>query len=45
MHMVMHMLVQQNAQNDSIKFELEEALYVSLEEGLTLRSTKNSKKM
>ena len=31
MHMVMHLLVQKSARNDSIKGELEEALYVALE--------------
>ena len=31
MHMVMHLLVQKSARNDSIKRELEEALYVALE--------------
>ena len=31
MHMVMHSLVQKSARNDSIKRELEEALYVALE--------------
>ena len=29
--LVMHMLVQKNAQNDSIKCEIEEELYVALE--------------
>ena len=32
-NMVMHMSVQKNAQNNSIKCELEEALYVALEGG------------
>ena len=32
-NMVMHVLVQKNAQNNSIKCELEEALYVALEGG------------
>ena len=42
-HTVMHMLVQKNAQNDSIKCELEEVLYIVLRctQGFTLRSTKN----
>ena len=31
MHMVVHLLVQKRAQNDSIKWELEEALYVPFE--------------
>ena len=31
MHMVVHLLVQKSAQNDSIKGKLEEALYVAAE--------------
>ena len=54
MHIVVHLLVQKNAQNDSIKWELEEALYVVLEgaskispseEALKISKKKVKKKM